>query len=78
MGLVSAEDIHDTTIRGDDYVDEPPETNNDDDTFDQLVTSARTPTPPPLQVHFIVNTRCWVQFLNINFRTSLTSRGREC
>jgi hypothetical protein len=48
MGLVSSEDVHDTTIRGDDYVDEPPGSNNDDDdNFDRLAARVRTPTPPP-------------------------------
>lgn len=47
MGLESCEDIHDTTIRGDDYVDEPQDTNSNS-AFDDLVTSVPPPSTAPV------------------------------
>lgn len=48
MGLESCEDVHDTTVRGDDYVDEPRASTNDE--FDDLVTTnnAQPPSPTPV------------------------------
>jgi hypothetical protein len=51
MGLESCEDIHDTTLRGDDYDDEPRESNNQtsnnpDDEFDDMISTSRVHQPP--------------------------------
>jgi hypothetical protein len=53
MGLESCEDVHDTTLRGDDYVDDEPRdsniqtTNNPDNEFDDLITTSRVQAPSP-------------------------------
>ncbi|XP_065341429.1 TIMELESS-interacting protein [Cloeon dipterum] len=44
MGMISSEDIHDTTIRGDDYVEE----RDDEPSFTALLAQTRADSPPPL------------------------------
>lgn len=51
MGLESCEDMHDTTLRGDDYVNEPQESsNNQNNGFDDLISTSSVQPPSPTRV----------------------------